>query len=449
MTRVRIPLGGAIAFALAATSSWAPPVPGATFHVPAEYGSIQSAIDAAAAGDTVLVAPGTYTNCDEPPCKVQVANLFEGLTLLSEGGPDVTRLQLLPAGLSSMVTVAARHVGGAGATLEGFEITSQVPASRGCVSFESTNIRVVSCRFLELETAYPDGAGLLQTGGVLEVVDCEFIRNRSVDPGSALRSSVAGTGARLLVQDCLFDACESTAAWIGGGPAQLGDVEVIGCKFVNNTAIETAGALKVGNVATALVEKNEFIGNRSSSGPGAAMVSLARVSCDVRENLFVRNLHEGVVNGGGALRMQTRGLCEANTFVGNGTATGVGAAFLDTGVDVSFEARRNVFALNAGGPAYYGAAALRSGDCNVFWANADGDYFNYQPGVHDRFVDPQFCDIPSDDYTVRSSSPCAVENNPDCGQIGAFGVGCGTVSIDPMSWGRLKSLHRVEDMGRR
>ena len=109
----------------------------------------------------------------------------------------------------------------------------------------------------------------------------------------------------------------------------------------------------------------------------------------------------------------------------------------------------NVLALNSGSNAYHATFAPRAGDCNVFWANRDGDYFNYESGPHDQFVAPQFCGIPLDDYTVRTSSPCAAENNLDCGQIGAFGVGCGTVSIDPMSWGRLKSLHRVEDMGRR
>ncbi len=416
-----------------------------TLRVPADYGSIQSAIDAAAAGDTVLVAPGTYTNCDEPPCKAQVANLFEGLTLVSEGGPDVTRLELLPAGLSSMVTVAARHVGGAGATLEGFEITSQVPASRGFVSFESTNIRVTSCRFLELETAYPDGAGLLQTGGVLEVVDCEFIRNRSTDPGSALRASVAGTDTHLLVKDCLFDSCESTAAWIGGGGFQRGDVEVVGCTFVSNTASETAGALNVSSVATALVENNRFVGNVSRVvGPGAASVEIVRLGCEIRGNLFVRNRHEGSNNGGGAIRVQTEGLCTQNTFVGNESSS-FGSAVWDFWSGDLLEFSGNILALNSGSSAYHATFAPRAGDCNVFWANGDGDYFNYQPGVHDLFVAPQFCDIPLDDYTVRSSSPCAVENNPDCGRIGAFGVGCGTVSVDPMSWGRLKSLHRGED----
>ena len=34
---------------------------GATIHVPADHANIQEAIDAAVAGDTVVVAPGTYT----------------------------------------------------------------------------------------------------------------------------------------------------------------------------------------------------------------------------------------------------------------------------------------------------------------------------------------------------------------------------------------------------
>jgi hypothetical protein len=50
---------------------------GAVLHVPGVYGSIQSAIDAAQPGDTVLVAPGTYfENIDFSGKKILVTGNF-------------------------------------------------------------------------------------------------------------------------------------------------------------------------------------------------------------------------------------------------------------------------------------------------------------------------------------------------------------------------------------
>ena len=82
------------------------------------------------------------------------------------------------------------------------------------------------------------------------------------------------------------------------------------------------------------------------------------------------------------------------------------------------------------------------GDCNVFWQNSAGDFGAYLSGPSDQFIDPEFCDIPNDDYTVRSTSPCTEENSPTCGQIGAFPVGCGTVSVTPMTFSRIKAAYR-------
>ena len=203
---------------------------------------------------------------------------------------------------------------------------------------------------------------LRQTGGSLEVIDCQFLRCRSADPGSALRASVAGTNTRLLVRGCIFEGCESTAAYIGGGGFQRGDVEIVDCLFRDNRATETAGALVVGSVASSSILSSEFVGNVSQAGPGATQVALVRLSCQVRGNLFLRNRHEGPINGGGALLMQSKGICEGNTFVGNESAT-LGSAIWDFWNDDLLEVTGNVFALNSGGDAYHATFAPRSGDC--------------------------------------------------------------------------------------
>jgi hypothetical protein len=107
----------------------------------------------------------------------------------------------------------------------------------------------------------------------------------------------------------------------------------------------------------------------------------------------------------------------------------------------SVNVRNNVFVLSRGGPAYESLFVQRAGGCNLFWDN-DASFAGYTQGASDLFEDPQFCDIPNDDYSLRSTSPCAEENAPDCGQIGAFGVGCGTVSVGRQSWSRIKSSFR-------
>jgi hypothetical protein len=87
----------------------------ATIRVPADAATIQQAIDAAAAGDTVLVAPGTY-----------VENIhFRGkaITVESEQGPAVTIIDGNRVG--SVVTFAGAETRSAvpeGATTRSFSV---------------------------------------------------------------------------------------------------------------------------------------------------------------------------------------------------------------------------------------------------------------------------------------------------------------------------------------
>ena len=408
----------------------------ATLRVPSEYPAISLAVGAASAGDTVLVAPGVYTNCDTEPCTSRVVDLFEGLTVLSEGGRDVTRLELVgAAGLTTLRVVRGVGIGIGGARVEGFEIRSSVADSRAVALVDCENVTVSSCRVMDVATSFPSGGGLFQNGGSLEVIDCEFIRCTAVDIGGGM-DAIGTFTSKTAVRDCYFEECGPTALAAGGG----GDVEVTGCTFVRNFGPGGAGVQLSGN-DSAVVRECWFEENTSSYGPGGLAISgpVGGPVVVVERCMFLRN---DASNNSGGVGFIANSLLTESTFVGN--TSPLGSAVRTANSARSHTIRNCVFGLNMAGPAVYGSSdgSAADGDCNVFWQNPAGDYFRYLQGSNDQFVDPEFCDIPNDDYTVRSTSPCAEENSPDCGQIGAYGVGCGTVSVAPTTFGRIKAAYR-------
>lgn len=80
--------------------------------------------------------------------------------------------------------------------------------------------------------------------------------------------------------------------------------------------------------------------------------------------------------------------------------------------------------------------------CNNSWGNGE-NWVNVDPAAGGNFsLPPKFCDPDADDFTVAENSPLLADNNA-CGvDIGAYGAGCGVISIEPRTWGRVKSLYR-------
>jgi nitrous oxidase accessory protein NosD len=88
--------------------------------------------------------------------------------------------------------------------------------------------------------------------------------------------------------------------------------------------------------------------------------------------------------------------------------------------------------------------------CNNLWNNGE-DYHLEAPGcgpfnmtgIQDNIAEnPLFCGEAGGDFTVCSDSPCAAENNPSCGQIGALPVGCDPCGETPArqtTWGAIKT----------
>ena len=57
-------------------------------------------------------------------------------------------------------------------------------------------------------------------------------------------------------------------------------------------------------------------------------------------------------------------------------------------------------------------------------------------------TDPLFVDAANDDYHLSSISKCLPANNWCGALIGALGEGCGPVSLEPLSWARIKAGYR-------
>ena len=90
----------------------------------------------------------------------------------------------------------------------------------------------------------------------------------------------------------------------------------------------------------------------------------------------------------------------------------------------------SIIAFNNPGDVYCDGGATATLTCCDNYGNTGGDWTGCianQYGQAGNFAaDPKFCDVPRGNYSLSHGSPCAPENNPGCGLIGALGVGCDT-----------------------
>ena len=142
-------------------------------HVPADYATIQGAIDAAVDGDYVLVAPGTYRE-----------NLYLHYTevkIHSEAGADVTVIDGGQAG--HVVKFTTSQTGES--ELDGFTIRNGYSANPfgdyggGILCFQAANTLISNCYITE-NRAYL-GGGISCEGSYPMITNCMITRNEAMN----------------------------------------------------------------------------------------------------------------------------------------------------------------------------------------------------------------------------------------------------------------------------
>ena len=248
----------------------------AELHVPSQHTTIQSAVDAAADGDHVVVGPGTWRD----PIDLR----GKKITLRSSDGAAATILD--GSAHDTSIIVAIRRESAA-TVVQGFTF-------RG-----GTGYKPFACG-----NPFPKGGAIFVLRGALTVSDCVFEDNGATDVVS---------GEELIDSGGAIFACESgltvtNTRFERNGASNGGAIDVIavgrqavvveGSTFRNNRG-GFAGALGLTMwvASTARVQDNVFENNRAAFGGAVVTILRNETYATVRSNTIRDNRSNG--SGGG------------------------------------------------------------------------------------------------------------------------------------------------------
>ncbi|MBD3222175.1 hypothetical protein GF314_13140 [bacterium] len=432
----------------------------AVINVPGDYEQIHDAVQAAQAGDTVMVAAGTYTDCTHetegpgstPACVI----MKDGVTLMGAGSDQtIIDAEGLGRGIyvhdtddvrieNLQVRGAYAAIYGAGILVRqgstGAEIVDCVIRDNedgGVIVFDGSEATLTSVQFLS-NVAKQGGGLAIEETSTATVSECRFEGN--VAPSGAGMFVRNGCTVTLTASVFVANAIDSDFGNGGGLAVQDSQCDISGCEFLDNTTRGAGGGVAFLGGATGTFENSLIAGNSTEASFNYGGGIHCEGSGIVMRGLVVAdNAADSEGSDGGGLQIwfasDPAPVVENCTIVGNSCNAGGGAGIL-----VQFGAEpaitNCIIADSVGGPGIgcIGADTFTVTGCNL-WNNSGGDGICAVDGGCNFSADPLFCNAADGNYGVEPSSPCAAGNHPDgggCGatHCGAFPAGCGTPAPD-------------------
>jgi len=334
---------------------------GKTIHIdrdgPADFNNIQSGIDAAGDGDTVLVASGEYV-ITEP-----ITFRGKAITVRSEVGPDETTIRMgAPSDIHRGGVVIFENGETVESVLQGFTITggngfwvSSISAyAGGGITFDASSGTVENCVIVQ-NRVEASGGGVLcayassprifdctiaensagvSGGGVFSwhgasptVIDCTIMKNSArSDAGGGLHS---GTNSFMTVTRCTIS--ENYAAKHGAGIMSWDSSSVIlsSCTLTKNSSNSEEGAVFCGQNSSMTLANCTIMGNFASSECGAVL-------CWKNASVTITNsiLWKNIAPQGGEVRVRNGGVITINYSDVAGGRTGV---IIDSGGTINWD----------------------------------------------------------------------------------------------------------------
>jgi hypothetical protein len=349
--------------------------------------TIQAAVDTSVAGDTVLVAPGTYgwtaqgTGTDYG--MIFFGTREGGIVLRSEMGPQATIL----------------------------------------------------------DGEYKGRIMFIQGWNDIVVEGFTFRRGKAPQYGGYIGAAITAHLSYDTVRNCVFRdniADRGGALWCGGWSS----MQIEDCLFFNNEAIN-GGAIFLINSTPTPTFRNCVIRNNRASGAGGALYAASN-GFNLENCVLAGNTAE--LTGGAVYARAVYPSSILSCTIAENIAPEASGVYLLASPAVSLQ--RSIVAYGAG-PAF-GAAngSTLTVSCSDVFGNSSNAF---PAGVVDAggnfTADPLFCGARGTwVYSISAASSCAPGRHPDgapCGLVGALGPACGSVRTQPVTWGHVKALYRA------
>lgn len=360
--------------------------------------SLQEAIDAASADDTICVGPGAWTGT------ITVEGAAVRLRSLS--GRDETSLQRVRITASEGVTL-----------LQGFTLSGGIyDYYGGCVDIQGASATLVDLIVEGCRAAY--GGGIDVRDGSLTLLSSVLRGNRASDPGWDGTDKAIGTGGAILVANS--------------------DAVLMNVTIEDNAADNAGGGMAVSG-STASLRHTLIRGNETVwfwyiwyLGGGGLAVQSGRAAL---ENVVVVDNESGWPEYGGGVSAYDSALTLSNvTLADNRAPYGGGGGLALLGDSVAMLSNVSLSGNEAGYGAGYGGGVVASSSATLklvysnLWGNIPDDYAGSEDptaGDGDLSVDPDFLDdafhLAEGSLLIDAGDPELLDPDGARSDIGAWG----------------------------
>jgi len=260
----------------------------AVINVPADYATIQEAIDAAVNGDTVLVQPGTYVE------NINFGGKAITLTSTSADDPAVVADTILDGNQAGRV-VTFNHGEGADSVLTGLTIRNGKAYDGGGILCSSSSPTITKNRITGNSASgwqYSGGGGIYCVGACSPTIEFNAIEANSGAQGGGITCRY---GASPLIGNNAITG--NTSVYVGGGINGYTNctLTITNNTISDNQAGEGGGAIGCRQSCSVTISDNTISTNSAGSGGGVML----KYGCSgvVKANVIENN--RALIDGGG------------------------------------------------------------------------------------------------------------------------------------------------------